>query len=53
MFKKTVCTFSYMLRFGRKKTVVSYFVVGAVACVTVSLIPSGTDNTGECVLRDY
>ncbi|XP_031558762.1 organic cation transporter protein-like isoform X2 [Actinia tenebrosa] len=31
-------------RFGRKKTTIAYFVVGAIACVAVSFIPSGTDD---------
>ncbi|XP_001628786.3 organic cation transporter-like protein [Nematostella vectensis] len=33
-------------RFGRKHTVVWYTVVGAISCLVVSFIPSGTDNIG-------
>ncbi|XP_048577124.1 solute carrier family 22 member 15-like [Nematostella vectensis] len=31
-------------RFGRKKTVVAHMILGAIACVSVSFIPDGTDN---------
>ncbi|KXJ11859.1 organic cation transporter protein isoform X2 [Exaiptasia diaphana] len=38
-------------RFGRKKTVIGHFIAGAICCIAVSFIPSGTDNTGFIVGR--
>jgi hypothetical protein len=36
-------------RIGRKKTVITYMILGGIACVVVSLIPGGTERTGICI----
>ncbi|EDO36696.1 predicted protein, partial [Nematostella vectensis] len=38
-------------RFGRKRTVVAYTLIGAIACITVSFIPAGTNNLGFIIGR--
>ena len=40
-------------RLGRKKSTTAYMILGAIACVIVSLIPAGTNRTGKTNFAIY
>ena len=47
----TLNNISSCFRFGRKKTTIAHMVAAGIAVVAVSLIPHGTNNTGESPLQ--